>query len=457
VHQRLEAMLTASARPSAPRREVRSERRPSSLDLESFGSAYLGYHYVSQTFDGLGRETFDSSLYTDLYADTRLRLPGTLLRSQFSGGYRHQFAQDAGGDEVDVGSLFLSFEQPERGLSGSLGRRTRSSGGVLGRYDGLQLEFRGGESWQIGLLGGMPVDSARWTGFETNRFLGGLNVELGTFFDSLDIELFGVAQSASGLLDRAAVGGEIRFFRPGFFAAAYLDYDAYFTSLNVAQVTANWQATDTTTVTGFFDYRNVPFLTTRNAVQGQVGGLSGLEDLLSDSEIHSLAEDRTTHATTVNLGVSQMLRPRLQAAFDFTASDFSGTEASGGVLGFPGTGWEFTYLTQLIATEVVVPGDIGVVSLRYFDGSGGDVVTFGLQARAPITPALRLNPRFYTIYQNSKNTQDLVALRPSLRLDYRLWKLTFDAEGGYTWGKTLSGGTDQPSGYFLTGGIRYDF
>ncbi|HEY8154308.1 MAG TPA: hypothetical protein VII72_09295 [Myxococcota bacterium] len=457
VRQRLDAMLTARAQPIPPRREVRSERRSSSLDLESFGSVYIGYHHASQILDELGSETFDSSLYTDLYSDTRLRLPSVTLRSRFSGGYRHQFAQDAGGDETDVGSLYLSFEQPDGGLSGSVGRRTRSTGGVLGRYDGAELNYRGGESWEVGVLGGMPVDSSRWTGFETDRFLGGVNAEFGTFFDSLDIDLFAVGQSADGLLDRAAVGGEIRFFRDGLFAAAYLDYDAYFTSLNVAQVTANWQATPSTTVTGFFDYRNVPFLTTRNAVQGQVGGLSSLESLFSTSEIHSLAEDRTSHATSLNLGISQVLLPRLQLAVDFTASDFSGTETSGGIEGFPGTGWEFSYLAQLIANDLAVPGDIGVASLRYFDGSNGDVVTFALQARVPITSALRVNPRFYTIYQKSSTTQDVVALRPSLRFDYRLWKLSFDAEGGYEWGRTLSGGLDRPSGYFLTGGVRYDF
>jgi hypothetical protein len=328
---------------------------------------------------------------------------------------------------------------------------------VLGRYDGAELAYRGGETWQIGVLAGMPVDSARWTGLETDRFLGGVNLELGTFFDSLDVDLFAVGQSASGLLDRAALGCEIRYFREGLFAAAYLDYDAYYNSLNVAQITANWLATPSTTFTGFFDYRNVPFLTTRNAVQGQVGGLSALENILSTSEIQSLAEDRTAHATSLTLGVSQVVLPRLQIALDFTTSDFSGTETSGGIDGFEGTGWEFSYLAQLITTDLAVPGDTGVLSVRYFDGSSGDTVTLGLQARAPITSALRINPRFYTIYQKSSSTQDVVALRPSLRFDYRWWSLTFDAEGGYQWGKTLSGDQTQPSGFFLTGGIRYDF
>jgi hypothetical protein len=457
VKQRLDALITARAEPIAPRREVRSERRPSSPRLESFGSAYVGYHHASQAVEGLGEETFDSSLFTDLYSSIRLQLPGTLLRTEFSGGYRHQFASGAGGDDTTVGSLFLSFDQPERGLSGSLGRRTRSTGGVLGRYDGAELAYRGGEAWQIGIVGGMPVDSSRWTGIETDRFLGGLNVELGTFFDGLDVNVYGIAQSVRGLLDRAAVGSEVRYFSDGFFAALFVDFDAYYESLNVAQLTGNWQVTPKTTLTAFFDYRNVPFLTTRNAIQGQPGGLSALEDAFSTSQIEALAEDRTAHAMSLNLGVSHALRPRLQLAFDFTASDFSGTEASGGIEGFEGTGFQFSYLGQLIANDLAVPGDLGVLSLRYFDGSTGDALTVGLQARVPITSGFRVNPRFYTIYQKSSTAQDVVSLRPSLRLDWRLWKVTLDAEGGYEWGKTLRGLVDQPSGYFVTGGIRYDF
>jgi hypothetical protein len=457
VRQRLDALVTARAEPAPPRREARAERRPAAFDLETFGSAYLGYRHQTQVLDEIGNETFDSSLFTDLYLDTRLRRTNAIVRTQFVGGYRHQFADDAGGDETTVSSLFLGFEQPEGGFSGSLGRRSRSTGGVLGRYDGVELGYRGGERWEIGLLAGMPVDSSRWSGFETDRFLGGLSLELGSFFDALDVNLYGVAQSASGLLDRAAVGTEIRFFRPGLFAVAFLDFDAYYRSLNLVQLTGNWQVTPTTALTGYFDYRNVPFLTTRNAVQGQAGGLGSLESLFSTSEIESLAEDRTGRATTLNLGVSHQLRPRLQGTFDFTASDFAGTESSGGVEGFEGTGFEFSYLGQLIANDVVLPGDVGVASLRFYDGSHSQVLTGGLQARVPITSALRVNPRFYTIWQTSGSAQDLLALRPSLRLDYRLWKLSFDAEGGVEWSKSLEGGMDQPWGWFAVGGVRYDF
>jgi hypothetical protein len=391
-----------------------------------------------------------------MYVDTRLRTPSALLRTQFAGGYRHQFAQDAGGDETSVSSLFVGFEQPEHGFSGSLGRRSRSSGGVLGRYDGAELAFRGNEWWEIGVLAGMPVDSSSWSGIETDRFVGGLELELGSFFGALDVELFGVAQTAGSLLDRAAVGSEIRFFRDGVFAAGFLDYDVYYRSLNVVQLTGSWQATPSTTLTAFFDYRNVPFLTTRNALVGQDGGLGGLRELFSDAEIEALAKDRTLRATTLNLGISHRLRPDLQLAFDFTTSDFSGSEASGGVEAFEGTGFDFSYLAQVMATNLLVPGSIGVASLRYLDATS-DTLVFGLQARVPVGPALRVNPRFFTVYRNGDAGLDQLALRPSLRLDYRLWKLAFDVEGGFEWARDLGGGMDPPWGYFVTAGARYDF
>ena len=304
----------------------------------------------------------------------------------------------------------------------------------------------------------MPVDSSRWSGFQKDRFVGGANVELGPFWNSLDISLYGVGQTASGLLDRGAVGGEVRYFREGLFVVGFLDYDVHYTSLNLAQVTGNWQITPSTSVNGYFDYRNVPFLTTRNALIGQpVGGLGGLAGLFSTGEIEALAQDRTIRATTFTAGLTHRFLPTLQLALNFTGSDLGGTQTSGGVVGFPGNGLEFSYLAQLIANDVTRSGELVVGSLRYFDGSNTDVVTAGIEAHEPITRALRAWPRLYVLYQGSRNTQDLVALRPSLRFDLSVWKLTFDAEAGLEWSHALSSGPDPPWGYYLNCGVRYDF
>ena len=238
------ALITASAQPIPPRREVRSETPPvvpRSRDLrQRLRRLPLRLAEHRRRWATRRSTTRCSPICTRTRACAcRARSCAPSSRAATDTSSRRTRAAT----RPTSAPMFLSFEQPEGGLSGSIGRRTRSTGGVLGRYDGAELAYRGGESWQIGVLGGMPVDSSRWTGLATDRFLGGVNAELGTFFDSLDVDLFAVGQSASGLLDRAALGGEIRYFREGLFAAAYLDYDAYFNSLNVAQLTGNWQAT----------------------------------------------------------------------------------------------------------------------------------------------------------------------------------------------------------------------
>jgi len=467
VRQRLDALLTARAEPPVRRRVPRSESRPTPLDFETFGSVYAGYRHESLILDEVGRETFDSSLVSDAYLDTRLRTTRGIVRTHFSGGYRHQFANDDDDpDDSRVSSFFLSFEQPEGGFSGSVGRRSRNTGGVLGRYDGIELGYAGRERWRLGALAGIPIDSSRTDGFGDDRWVGGLSAEFGTFFDALDVGLFAIGQTASGVVDRAAVGGEIRYFRPGYYGALFFDYDFHFQSLNLIQFTGSWQAGPSSTLTGLVDHRNVPFLTARNAIQGQPSDFDALTKLLPDSEIEALAEDRTGRTTTVNLGLSQELLPQLQLALDFTASTYSGTAASAAIPetgstdipAFDGTGFEFSHSAQLIASDLLVPGSVGVASLRWFDGSNSDVVTLGLQARAPVvTTDLRVNPRFFTIYQKVHSGPELVALRPSLRMDYRIWKLAFDVEGGVQWSRALDRGVDPPWGYFVAGGCRYDF
>jgi hypothetical protein len=461
VRQRLEALVTARAVPPPRRRDPHSEQRAPAYDLEAFGSLYVGYRYESQILDPVGAETVDSSLYTDAFTETRLRVPSGIWRTHFSGGYLHQFAPSAGSDDTRVSSMFLSFEQPERGFVGSLGRRSQSDAGVLGRYDGIDLGYRGGPHWRLGVLGGLPVDSSRTNSFGEDRWLGGVHADLGTFFDTLDIGLYAVGQTASGLLDRAAIGGEIRVFQPGWYGALFFDYDFHFQDLNLIQFTGSWQVRPSTTLTALVDHRNSPFLTLRNALQGQSGGLDTLQGSLTDSQIESLARDNTGRVTTLDLGLSQGLLPRLQLALDFTASDFTGTDGSTGVPGFDGTGWEFSPSAQLIANDLLRTGDVGVASLRYFAGQGSDVVTIGLQAREPVTAGLRLNPRFFTIFRKSQTAEDLVALRPSLRLDQRVWKLNFDLEGGVEWSASLggapAGASNAPWGYFVTGGCRFDF
>jgi hypothetical protein len=460
VRQRLQTLVTARIASTAPpeNRKRRVESRP--LDFRGFGSIYVGYRRASSLTEAEGEDLFDSSLYTDMHLDTRIRREDLTLRGQMTSGFRHDFLDEGSGNQSRISTLFFAAEHRSQGLSGSIGRRSRSSGGVLGRYDGVEVAYRFGELWKAGVLAGIPVDSPVWSGFEAKRFVGGVNLEFGTFAEAFDAEVFAVAQLGGGMMDRAAVGGELRYFRDGLMLAGFIDYDFYFTSLNIAQLVGNWQVTPATNLHTLLDYRNIPTLTSRNALQGQpVGDVDDLLPLLGEDEVKQLAQDRTARATTLSGGVSHRLSERYQVAFDFSASDISGTAASAGVPATTGTGFEFSYFGQLISNGLLRPGDIGVVGLRYFDGKNSDVAMLTLDGRYPATVDLRVNPRLRAFYRTNRRAADSATLIPSLRFDYRFWRLSFDAEFGLDWRIPVGGGVgvSREFGYFLSSGVRYDF
>jgi hypothetical protein len=456
VRQRLAAMTTAHATPSAPR-SVRQERRPPAFEIDTFGSVYAGFRREELFTQGEAL-LVDNSLLTDVHLDARVRRHGRSLRSQVAASYWHGFLADGSHGEARLYTAFLEAGEPGEGLSGSVGRRSASERGVIGRYDGVQLSHPLGERWEVGAVAGFPLDTPDFDDFEWSRYLAGVNAGVHGLAEGLDANVFAVGQMDAGTPDRAAIGGELRYFSKGRMLAAFVDFDVYFLSLNVAQIFGTWPVHPRLFLTATLDYRNVPVLTTRNALIGQPeGDLGGLEDLFSESEIKELAEDRTARAGSFTLNASYQLTRTLQLAGDFIASHFWGTETSGGVPGFPGMGFEFGYSARLIANDVLAAGDLGVLTLRYFDGSSVDSVGASLDARYPLTPDLRLNPRLWTDFRTADLGGDVVRVVPTLRLDWRLLGFEIQPEAGFEWLEPIGGPSQRQLGYLVSLGVRYDF
>ena len=61
-------------------------------------------------------------------------------------------------------------------------------------------------------------------------------------------------------------------------------------------------------------------------------------------------------------------------------------------------------------------------------------------------------------YRMQEDTGDVFSLLPSLRLDYRIWKLVFDAEVAFQWRlPERSAAIDDRWSYSMTFGLRYDY
>ena len=458
VKQRLAGLTTAKQEPRRLADGRKRKKRANPWDI--YGGFSQFYRRDESSTDAGGDIVTQSSISNDLDITARKRSDKYDFQSRFTGSYVHDFLDEGPGSSTSISSLYVDANQKQYGLSARLGRQSRNTGGVLGRFDGLLLGYQVNDWLTVNGVAGFPVFSTRDT-LKTDRYLYGLSTDLGTFANAWDFEAFFIEQQNDGILDRRAIGGEARYFDPVRSLLSFVDYDISYDSLNTLILLGTWTLPDRTTINASLDYRNSPVLTTTNALQGQtLPTLDDLLDTLTEDQIRQLAEDRTADVTTVTLGASHPLNEKLQVSGDITVSNLSGTNASGGVDAIPGTGNEYFYNLQLIGSNLIKNGDISVLGLRYSDTSTSNISSLTMDTRYPIKAVWRINPRFRVDYRdNSNNDSTQWIAAPSLRIDYR-WRrrYRFEAEGGGEWStQDLPNDTQDSSSYFFSLGYRADF
>jgi TolA-binding protein len=460
VRQRLAGLTTAKQRPkTGPRRtKVKTRDNP----WEVYGGFSQFYLRNENTLDDDSDIVTQSAVSSDLDVTARKRSENYDIQSRFTGSYLHDFLNDGPGNESSVSSLYVDANDKVHGVGMRLGRQSRNTGGVLGRFDGLLLGYQLTDWLTINGVAGFPVVSTR-DQVDTDKQLYGVSADLGTFANAWDFNAFFVEQEVHGILDRRAIGGEARYFDTTRSLLTFVDYDISYDSLNTLIFLGTWTLPDRTTMNATVDYRNSPILTTTNALQGQtVRDIDDLLDSLSEDQIRALAEDRTAEYTTVSLGASHPFSERFQLSGDVTVTNLSDSEASGGVEAIPGTGNEYIYNLQLIGSNVLKSGDIAIGGLRYSNLDTADIYSFSLNTRYPVNSKWRINPRVRVDYrENSRDESTQWIGVPSIRMDYRLSRrYRFELEGGGEWSSRKLPdlpNDEDTSSYFISAGYRIDF
>jgi hypothetical protein len=480
VRQRLDALLASQLAklPASQAGQARAPggRRPTRFD--QYGSTSVSYRRYVHSTNSLGSETTDSSLQTDATYVLRGEVGGVSLRGQLAGAYRFDLLEGMDENDARISAVFLEANQREGPYGLTLGRQQGNTAGVISRFDGLRFRRKMGPHWRLSLLGGLPVDYYHSDTIDTGRYVYGLGLDLEELFGHLDGQVFAVQQRDGDFVDRTAVGLDLRWADETKFVSTYLDFDVDYVVLNTALLVANWRITDATNLNLLLDYRRSPILLTENALIGQpVSDLDELETLFTRREIRALAEDRTPTSAYVSLGGTHRLTQRWQLGIDVSGSRLSSTPASGGVLGTPSTGWELSVSPQLIATGLLKAGDIATIGFRYFDGATTTTYSLLLNERLPITAKLRLAPRLRVDWRERAGSDEFtpppgtvidpffrpdpirngqLTVRSYLGAEYRLWKLTFDADCGVEWTDDSFAG-EASLDHSLWFGLRYDF
>lgn len=468
VRQRLAALIASNGRP----REVpgltkaRAARKGEWKGGGSVAAYYMHDESYQQIDDSQTRTTTtenDTNLNQVLstldafgsYSSPRLR-----VKVRATGAFTNDFRPERS-DYGALSALYIEASDPGQRLYGRLGRQTRSTGGVLGRFDGALISTRVAPGFKLEAVAGAPVNSPKDVAIDKDRYFYGASLAFGRFANAWDGDVYAIEQKSSGLIDRRAVGAELRYVAgPGSVFGA-VDYDVYFKTLNFAILNGSWTYGQGGAVNFAVDYRKSPLLFTDNAGIGQaVFGLQDLRAFYTVEELRQLALDRTAPTRSVTLGVSQPITDKLTFNTDATVTDLEATPASGGVPDTPASGTEYYYSAQLIGSSLLKEGDIGILGLRYADTATSNRWVVDVNTRYPFTRALRINPRLRVGYRTSKtvDTTELSA-RPSLRLNYTSrHHLQFEPEIGGEWLRAdTPTGRETTTGYFVNLGVRRDF
>jgi hypothetical protein len=476
VRQRLDGILTAAGGPSRQLRSARSERAASGSGATTWSlSGSASQFYIR---DDSFRTLRDPSLpfNPNEDKDDRRVHQNALLSSfdlvaawsndqfkskfRFSGTEEHRFNAD-GEEIISVAALFVETTVRQLDLMSRIGRQTRNTGGVLGRFDGAVASWQAAPGIRINAVAGSPVERRQDEPFKNDRYFYGASVDFGPIWGGLEASVFALEQRDRSLLDRQAVGTELRYIDPTKSAFATIDYDVHFQQLNAAIFSGSWTLPGGSTIQAAADYRKTPYLTVWSALQGQPFlTLYDLLRLYTKEELDQLAIDRTPTYKSATLGYTLPLTSKLQLSFDATAANMSGTLASAGVPAMLPTGNEFYYSTQLMGTSLFADGDMYIVGLRFADRETSNLYVLDLNARYPLTNELRVNPRLRLGYQVGDHT-DLreYTVLPSVLLNYYWTRdLSLELEVGTKWTAREQGGAkENETELFFTAGFRYDF
>jgi len=362
-----------------------------------------------------------SALYSDVNFDARRRGERFDFSSRLSAGYRSDFLDGnvGSGDSLRVSYAYADLADAKTGLRGRIGRQSRNTGGILGRFDGINIGYQASERILLNAVTGKPAYSAS-DGIDSARTFYGTSISYGPLIDGLELGLFFVQQDIEGVDDRQAVGGEFRYFGPNQSFWGLLDYDTSYEEIGSAFLQGSWRFGSRLTLHGSLDRRHSPFLSTGNALIGQpVATFKELLELYPLQEIRQFGRDRSPVSTTYTIGVSHSLAPKLQINADINQTAVDATPESGGVAATPSATYRY-FSSSLVASSLLREGDVTIFGIRYSDSDTSRVISLTIDSRYPLGRTWRINPRL-RVDQRQRSTRATSEwiYTPGIRVQYR--------------------------------------
>lgn len=427
---------------------------PSKWRMQTYVSQY--YRRDSNQQNDENEIVSQSALYSDVNFDARRRGDRFDFSSRLSAGYRNDFLAEGegSGNQTRVSYAYADLADARTGLRARLGRQTRNTGGVLGRFDGLNLSYAATERILVEAVFGKPAYSAT-DGVDSERSFYGASLNYGPILGELELGAFFVRQDIEGVDDRQAVGAEFRYFGENQSVWGLIDYDTLYDELGSAFLQANWRFANRLSLYGSYDRRHSPFLSTGNGLIGQpFETFADLLEIYPEKEIRQFSVDRSPLSTTYTLGMSHSLSPKIQINADINETSVEETPESGGVPGTPATTFRY-FATSIVASSLLKEGDVSIFGLRYSDSDTSRVMTLTLDSRFPFGKTWRVNPRLRIDRREGLADSSYEWLyTPGIRIQYRRsqrFRIELEAGKQFAQRESVAADTDRESFFFNLG------
>jgi len=462
VRQRLRNLTRAPRRPG-----LRAGRGGGSGQGMLVYGTFSQRLYTGVSNSSVGSNVDQTTLISNLTVTARKRTDKADHKAVLSADHTYDFLNQ--GSTGRVQAAYVESKLKWHKLSGKFGRQSGRGAGVLGRFDGALVGGDVINKWRVNAVAGKPVDIYA---SGSDRQFSGASIDAGTFGGKWSGTLYQVNATADSLTDRQAVGAELRYFDKTTNVFSMVDYDTYFSDMNVAMVQAYWKAKDNWSYNILIDSRKAPYLQLTNSLLAPVNGTSyGSIAALAAGEpsldLKQLAKDRTAAANTISLGAtlpdlkqfgikSKFLR-KIQLGGDISYSAVSSLPASAGQLAVAGS--ETATLTgRAIGTKLFFDNEITVAGLSFINNTSYRAFAAYLTDRNRIKNKWRLDLGLKWYTQDNNSGTSLVRLTPSVRVEYKRKKTTFEFELGRESSQSINPlQNENIDRDFVTIGYRYDF
>ncbi|MGE5242340.1 MAG: tetratricopeptide repeat protein [Bacteroidota bacterium] len=467
VRQRI-AVLDATAAP-APTPVLKAVRPRVQAQSSIVGSLSQYYYHGASKVDTTNQnpatntasqntltQTDQSALITNLNFMHRYRSEDYDNRLVIRDTHTKNFLQGQE-DTNRPSAVYYELKDRKRDYSARVGRQPGGSAGVLGRFDGLQAGYNFTPKWRLNAVGGVPVDIT----YNSSLRFYGASVDIGPYAEHWGASLYTIQQKVDGVIDRNAVGSELRYFDPRFTLYGLFDYDTEFQTSNITLIQGNWTGSSGTTAHVLFDRRKAPALELVNALLGESD--TSIKSQLQTKSYEQLKQQALDLTATTDLkaaGVTQALSTHWQAGLDVQSAHTSATVGSVNQPAQPDAGNTYTYTGNIIGTGLFNPRDVTVVSVSRIDAETYAGNLYSLTNRVLWGAAWSLDTTLTWYAQHDTSTDtDLKRFAPSLKPSYR-WKdnMTFEMELGAEYTETIGPTTqDKVRRRYWSLGYRWDF